>query len=455
VTEAELAPANLRRILLDVATDADGSYLLPRFGIRPGEKVLIAAPGFFDSRVLDAMTAAIEAASGRKPDVMIDNAPWTYGPGGEEELRLFRHYYVGPKSVEKTFGFDETQVHAFCAAGGYDVLIYGAGGSLTATGERPAYRWCHLLQGRAPYYASGLVNYPQTLQRTLDLAGWRILTRARRIRVTDPEGTDLRWSLRRGDFELTKARMGLDIVLQGHLNAVPFGVPLPEDGEGVIAGTVNHYGLFPRAALRVKGSRIVSIEGGGAYGEGWRAAIDELKDVGFPGHPGPGWSWLMESAIGTNPKAVRARTMIGCSPTTGERLRSGLVHFGLGAALVAPGTGASTEAAAADKRAYREFLEANGLPDGHFHVHVQFATMDIETWGGETIRLIDQGRYAPLDDPEVREIAATVGDPEELLEEAWIPAVPGINAAGDYERDYAVDPLAWVNERSELAGAPG
>ncbi|MFP3434958.1 hypothetical protein SB781_34930, partial [Paraburkholderia sp. SIMBA_061] len=30
------------------------------------------------------------------------------------------------------------------------------------------------------------------------------------------------------------------------------------------------------------------------------------------------------------------------------------------------------------------------------------------------------------------------------LSESWIPAVPGINVAGDYWKHYAADPLAWV-----------
>jgi hypothetical protein len=40
-----------------------------------------------------------------------------------------------------------------------------------------------------------------------------------------------------------------------------------------------------------------------------------------------------------------------------------------------------------------------------------------------------------LDDPEIRELAARNGDPDEILREAWIPKIPGINIEGDYWAD--------------------
>ena len=42
-----------------------------------------------------------------------------------------------------------------------------------------------------------------------------------------------------------------------------------------------------------------------------------------------------------------------------------------------------------------------------------------------------------LDDPEVRALASRYGDPDYLLAEDWIPEIPGINAPGDYLKDYA------------------
>jgi hypothetical protein len=47
-----------------------------------------------------------------------------------------------------------------------------------------------------------------------------------------------------------------------------------------------------------------------------------------------------------------------------------------------------------------------------------------------------------LDNPEVRALASRYGDPDYLLTEDWIPDVPGINAPGDYLKDYAPNPGA-------------
>jgi hypothetical protein len=45
-----------------------------------------------------------------------------------------------------------------------------------------------------------------------------------------------------------------------------------------------------------------------------------------------------------------------------------------------------------------------------------------------------------LDHPEVRALASRYGDPDYLLTEDYIPELPGINAPGDYLRDYAPNP---------------
>ena len=40
-------------------------------------------------------------------------------------------------------------------------------------------------------------------------------------------------------------------------------------------------------------------------------------------------------------------------------------------------------------------------------------------------------------------LANMLGD-SSLLDYDWIPALPGINYPGDYRRDYAHDPVAWI-----------
>ncbi len=58
-----------------------------------------------------------------------------------------------------------------------------------------------------------------------------------------------------------------------------------------------------------------------------------------------------------------------------------------------------------------------------------------------------------LDDPEVIDLASEYGDPDQLLTEAWTPPIPGISVPGDYWKDYAPDPAAWI-EANDAGASP-
>jgi hypothetical protein len=113
-------------------------------------------------------------------------------------------------------------------------------------------------------------------------------------------------------------------------------------------------------------------------------------------------------------------------------VRSGVIHIGFGTII----------SSMAERIAARQ-----GLPVGHWHLHLYFPTVTLEMQGdNETI--IENGRLCALDDPEIRKMAAKYGDADLWLDESWIPAVPGLNVQGDYWRDYGRDPMKWV--KSEL-----
>ena len=57
------------------------------------------------------------------------------------------------------------------------------------------------------------------------------------------------------------------------------------------------------------------------------------------------------------------------------------------------------------------------------HMDTFFNTLVTEK---ETVS--ENGHLAALEDPRVRQIAAKYGDPDKLLEESWIPSIPGVNA---------------------------
>jgi hypothetical protein len=62
------------------------------------------------------------------------------------------------------------------------------------------------------------------------------------------------------------------------------------------------------------------------------------------------------------------------------------------------------------------------------------------TW----VKIVDKGWLTVLDDPDVRRVTSSFGDPDDLLSYDWVPAIPGINYPGDYWKDYANDPVPWI-----------
>ena len=172
------------------------------------------------------------------------------------------------------------------------------------------------------------------------------------------------------------------------------------------------------------------MEGGGQYGDAWRDLERETHDIHYPVFPRPGLFWLVEAAIGTNPKISRSPDIshLSSGGTEWERRRSGVLHLGFGTFWRDKG---------------EEWAMAQGVPYGHLHVHQLFATLDVTTKSGETHRIIDRGRLTAFDDADVRQLAGQRGDPDHLLAEAWVPEVPGVTAPGSIE-DYLRDPASVV-----------
>ncbi len=85
----------------------------------------------------------------------------------------------------------------------------------------------------------------------------------------------------------------------------------------------------------------------------------------------------------------------------------------------------------------------HGLLYGHLHIHLLFPTLVITAKDGTEYTVIRDGRLTAMDDPEVRQLAAKYGDPDEILKEDWIPQIPGITCSGSYE-EYAGDPGKWI-----------
>lgn len=301
--------------------------------------------------------------------------------------------------------------------------------------------------------ASPAVLYPEEIIETADRISWEILRQTKEVRITDPEGTDLSfdwfpeyWQIMDGNHAsyLITPTIGFgthiyqhgalkDPIISGHLSGYATGIVLPKSNvTGVVAGTSDHLGPFPNIKVYLKNNKITKIEGGGEFGDLWREFVEKYKDLKFPHYPGPGIDWFIEAAIGTHPKIIRPFNVFesaAARPTfIAERDRSGIMHLGIGQMLDVV------------------WALQRELPFYHFHTHLYFPTYTCKLKDGREVKLIDKGRLTALDDPRVRQVAEKYGNPDELLREDWIPALPGINSSGDYWKDYAVDPETYMKK---------
>jgi hypothetical protein len=295
-----------------------------------------------------------------------------------------------------------------------------------------------------------------TEERAIEPIAW-----ADRLEVTDPEGTNLTADL----TEDMASRWARGVYQQGHLymfpnqatGRFPYSVveypafqkkwnprsPTPR-ASGVIAGTANHAGHYPRVQVYLKDGYINDVKGGGVYGELWREFLKypRINEVTYPYHDRPGYWQLYEVALGTNPKYYKRpdENMRGDNVT--ERNRSGVLHYGHG--IRVHHSPDSPEWA----KEWVDFTTKNNLPNDHWwHVHNYFSTYRLRVRGTKNtwVTVIDKGHMVSLDSPEARALASRYGDPKDILAEDWVPHMPGISAPGRYE-DFAKDPWKTVSQ---------
>jgi len=295
-------------------------------------------------------------------------------------------------------------------------------------------------------------SYPDELWAAIDNRVVEHFADSAEVRVTSPEGTDIGWQVTAEQSALwVKGAWQSGHILGSTVQGIRFGHDVKtflREAEiimptlnGVVGGTSNHTGYFPHIEVHVERGMIAKIEGGGRYGELWREVVERYRDVQYPGFPYKGWAYFNDTSIGTNPKSYRqVETLWKYNDSwtnLPERAQAGVIHFGFGAEHW--------------DQVFLGYAKQHKLPTMHFpHVHNLFATYRIRRRSsGEWHTLIDRGRLTVLDEPAIVRLASALGGPG-LLEYDWIPAVPGLNYPGDYRRDYAADPVAWI--RREQAG---
>lgn len=418
------------------------SFVPAGYAVKPGERVLMVVNSFYDAAVVEAIAQAVVDVGARVDLICIDMGPDR--PLDElDEFKGFIHNWPGIPEKNEVRGWIERVgwVERIAEEQKYDLLIHGVG-------QPPVQRTYR--SETVPWTASEVfpsAAFPHELWAAIDSTAWDMIWnkgRGGRVRITDPEGTDISFTLYDEYYDMDRYKAtGSHPFFQskavfGHLFARPTPPLLrQEDATGVVAGTTNHCSCpYPNVHATIEGGRVVALEGGGKYGNEWRTLMTATQDIQYPEYPDKGLFWWWELGIGTNPKMLRPRNafmLAGCG-TTYERLRSGVIHFGLGTMMAGPS---------------ERWAAQMGFPYGHLHIHNLNCTCDITCRDGEKIKVIDHGHLTALDDPKVIQLAATYGDPRDLLREVWRPSMPGITEPGDYSKDYAPNPSAWLKSRRE------
>ena len=245
------------------------------------------------------------------------------------------------------------------------------------------------------------LTYPLEIWDAIDETFYRSMADAKRIEITEDNGTHLAWDLTPDDWLHIEGRndegpnSNLPYV-PGHL-FIPFPQSLKFEGQ-IVINSLTFGGPVPNTKLTVDGRRVTQVEGSSHFADTLRATFEKYKDKTWKGLPGPGANWISTFASCTNPKFRRspnwestrgsARVHAWC---LGHR-RSGFLHASVGAALE----------------------NENSKLIRHFDMAFPNLYCD-----GRPV--IEDGHLLALDDPHVRAVAERFGDPDELLREDWVP----------------------------------
>jgi hypothetical protein len=307
--------------------------------------------------------------------------------------------------------------------------------------------------------------FPSDVWRLVETKTMEPLAFVERAEVTDPEGTAFGYDV---DEEMAK-RWAAGVYNQGHLymypaqatGRFPYSIveypsmggaylpPVQPETTGVIASTTSHAATHPRMEVVIEKGRVKEVRGGGLFGEGIRVLLNYpgTNDAQWPFQTKPGYWWLYEAGMGTNPKYFKHPREVAEGNNLSERNVAGVIHWALGSEVSMGPDKVGTWAA--ESQAFTSQREIP-LPMGHsLHQHNLFPTMqvrirELDQW----ITLIEHGGLTALQDLQVRALASRYGNPDDVLRRDYVTAMPGINMPGSYDQ-YARNPGAYWTKWAE------
>ena len=316
---------------------------------------------------------------------------------------------------------------------------------------------------------SQVPSFPSDVWRLVETKTMEPLAFVDRAEVTDPEGTAFGYDV---DEEMAK-RWAAGVYNQGHLYMYPaqatgrfpysmieyptmggtYIPPVQPETTGVIASTTSHAATHPRMEVVIEKGRVKDVKGGGLFGEGVRLLLNYpgSNDAQWPFQKKPGYWWLYEAGLGTNPKYFKHPREVGEGNNSSERNVAGVVHWAFGSEVSMGPDKVGTWAAESEAfTSQREFP----LPKGHsLHQHNLLPTMqvrirELDQW----VTLIEHGGLTALQDAQVRALASRYGNPNDILRRDYVSAMPGINMPGSYDQ-YARNPGAYWTKWAESVEA--
>jgi hypothetical protein len=434
----------------------------PRFYIREGDRVLIVTLPDQDQYVADAVRQALLEQGAEKVDYiypreLVGKDPDTYSvEDGWKEVVLLKEGKASGTLIDLVtgLGLGEATGKHLDEHPGYTRVFLDVGG---ANSRRALGKHGDKFGGFWPFndwewFIAKGQTFPLQVWGEFEKRIVEMLGEASEVRITDPEGTHLEFSL---TAEQAK-RWQNYALFAGHLRMNPLyatsgevrertgesldAPPVFQEANGVLAGTSNHCGFYPRIEAYFERDRLVKVKGGGKYGDGIREMMERYRDIQWPGYPDKGYFWFCDTALCTAVGVHRRMSDMFNSfwvyPNLPERTRAGVFHLGFGSRYC------RTE------KEFNEFAQKHGLPRGHIHVHNYFATFEVKLRGSTCWeKIVDKGWITALSDPDIRAMASRYGQPEALLKYDWVPPLPGINCEGDYIQDYSSNPVAYLRKR--------